>query len=175
MGGYAITLAADEMPDKVARLVYLAAAVPADGETIGLIGEHWPATVGMPFDQFMEVVELPNLGPCRRFTDQEAANKIFYADCTSEDQQWAWDHLTAQQLSISEDRFHLPRFRTAPIPKDYIVTTQDEALPPEFMSGLMQRLGLTTAFCIVASHSPFLSRPEETAILLNACALGLLG
>src|SRR5262249_16679779 len=35
MGGFAISLAADEVPDKVGRLIYLSAAVPIEGESMG--------------------------------------------------------------------------------------------------------------------------------------------
>ena len=38
----------------------------------------------------------------------------------------------------------------------------------------MKRLGLTTCVSIVSSHSPFLSRPADTAKLLDLCARGAL-
>jgi hypothetical protein len=38
----------------------------------------------------------------------------------------------------------------------------------------MRRLGLTTAVSIASSHSPFISRPADTAKLLDVCAQGAL-
>jgi pimeloyl-ACP methyl ester carboxylesterase len=96
MGGFAISLGADEVPDRIGRLIYLSAAVPIEGEAMNAatsdnVANDWPSVVGMAYDDFIDVVELPNQGPCVRLTRQEAANKLFYHDCTPEDQNWAWD------------------------------------------------------------------------------------
>lgn len=112
MGGFAISLAADEVPEKVARLVYLSAAVPIEGETMGAATDQttqndWPAVVGMPYEDFIEVVELPNQGPCVQLTKQAAANALFYHDCSAEDQDWAWEHLTPLPLAPALETFHL--------------------------------------------------------------------
>lgn len=118
MGGFAISLVADDVPDKVARLIYLSAAVPVDGQPMGLQSSaaDWAATVGMPYEDFVEVVELPNQGPCMRLTEPTAANMLFFHDCTTEDQAWAWVHLTSLPLGPANETFHLPNFATAPIP-----------------------------------------------------------
>ena len=99
MGGFAIALAADEVPDKIGRLILLSAAVPIEGEAMGAatsdnVATDWPTTVGLPYEEFLEVVEIPSQGPCVRLTKQVAANKLFYHDCTPEDQDWAWTHVT---------------------------------------------------------------------------------
>ena len=64
MGGFAISLGADEVPDKVGRLIYLSAAVPIEGEAMNAatsdnVANDWPSVVGMPYDDFIEIVELP--------------------------------------------------------------------------------------------------------------------
>jgi pimeloyl-ACP methyl ester carboxylesterase len=175
MGGFAISLAADEVPDKVARLTYLSAAVPLEGHvmrdaTEDTVAIDWADTVGLPYEDFMEVVDLPNQGPCVALTKQEAANKLFYHDCTPEDQDWAWDHLTPLPMAPAEEPFHLPRFWNAAIPRDYIVTTDDFSHSTALDNRFMERLGLSTAFSIRSSHSPFISRPADTAKLLDLCA-----
>ena len=73
MGGFAISLGADEVPDKIGRLIYLSAAVPIEGEAMNAatsdnVATDWPSVVGMPYDDFIEMVELPNQGPCVRLT-----------------------------------------------------------------------------------------------------------
>jgi pimeloyl-ACP methyl ester carboxylesterase len=179
MGGFAISLGADEAPDDVARLIYLSAAVPIEGETMGpatedTVAVDWPTVVGLPFEEFIEIVELPNQGPCTRLTRPEAPNKLFYHDCTPEDQAWAWEHLTPLPMAPANEPFHLPNFWSAPIPRDFILTTDDYSHSVELDNRFMQRLGLTTAFSITSSHSPFISRPAETAMLLDRCAAGTL-
>ena len=145
-----------------------------DAATASNVANDWPTTVGMRYDEFLEVVVLPNNGPCVRLTEQRAANKLFYHDCTPEDQDWAWEHLTPLPLALEEETFHLPRFWEAPIPRDYVVTTDDYSHTSALDNHFMQRLGLTTAYAIASSHSPFISRPADTAKVLDRCARGTL-
>ena len=109
-----------------------------------------------------------------RITKQDAANKLFYHDCSPEDQDWAWERLTPLPLAPAQERFELPRFWSSTIPRDFIVTTDDFSHPLEMDNVFMQRLGLSTAFSIRSSHSPFLSRPADSAKLLDRCAQGTL-
>jgi pimeloyl-ACP methyl ester carboxylesterase len=179
MGGFAIALAADEVPDKVGRLIFLSAAVPIEGEAMGAstadsVANEWPTTVGLAYEEFLEVVEIPNQGPCVRLTKQMAANKLFYHDCSPDDQDWAWERLTPLPLAPALESFHVPRFWDTPIPRDFILTTDDYSHSKEMDNIFMRRLGLSTAFSIISSHSPFVSQPSNTAKLLDACAGGAL-
>lgn len=169
MGGFAISLGADEVPAKISHLIYLAAAVPSSGDSIQVSGQRWPALVGLPLEEFMEDVDLPKVGRCRRFTKQSAANTIFYGDCAPADQDWAWDRLGAQPLSITEDRLDLRRLAAATIPRHYIVLTNDQAMSLSHMATALTRLGVPFGYSLATSHSPFLSRPSETAAVFAAC------
>ena len=177
-GGFGISLGADEVPERVARLVYLSAAVPIEGEAMGAATAHstdeWPERIGMAVEDFVDVIELPEQGPCVVMTNPEAANKIFYHDCAPEDQAWAFDHLTPLPLAPVSEPFHLPNFWSAPIPRDYITCTDDFTHPLSMDNEFMRRLGLGTGLSIISSHSPFISRPADTAKLLDVCASGAL-
>jgi pimeloyl-ACP methyl ester carboxylesterase len=179
MGGFAISLAADAAPDKIARLIYLSASTPIEGQAMGSATSDttvndWPDVVGMPYDEFVDMVEDPVQGPCVRITEQDAANKLFYHDCSPEDQDWAWEHLTPLPIAPALEPFHLPRFWDAPIPKDFVITTDDYSHSVAMDNVFMSRLGLSTAFSIRSSHSPFISRPAELARVLDAAAGGAL-
>ena len=119
-------------------------------------------------------MELPNQGPCVRLTSQAAANKLFYHDCSPEDQDWAWEHLTPVPLAPSLESFHIPRFWDNPIPRDFVLTTDDHSHPREMDNVFMRRLGLSIGFSIISSHSPFVCQPAHTAKVLDACARGVL-
>jgi pimeloyl-ACP methyl ester carboxylesterase len=179
MGGFAISLAADEVPEKVGRLVYLSAAVPIEGENMGAATHDttvtdWPTVVGRPFEEFTRFFELPEQGLCTEITSLDAAAKIFYHDCTPEDQAWAFAHLTPLPVTPATEVFHLPRFWNAPIPRDFVVCTDDRSHPIAMDNEFMRRLGLDTAFSIISSHSPFISRPADLAKVLDGCARGTL-
>ncbi len=177
-GGFAISLAADELPEKVGRLVYLSAAVPIEGEAMGAATsgstECWPATIGLPMEDFMSLVDVPGQGPCVSITNPEAANKLFYHDCVPGDQAWAFSHLTPLPLGPTLEPFVLSRFWAARIPRNYILCTDDHSHTVASDNEFMRRLGLSTCVSILSSHSPFISRPAETARVLDACASGVL-
>jgi pimeloyl-ACP methyl ester carboxylesterase len=178
MGGFAISLAADEVPDKVARLIYLSAAVPIEGETmhaaVSDTGGAWAEVTGVPQEEFLDFVELPNQGTCIRVTRPDVANAIFYHDCSAEDQAWAWDNLTPLPITPAMEPFVLPRFWATPIPRDFVVCTDDRSHTIADDNMFMRRLGLTTSLGITSSHSPFISRPADTAKLLDIAASGNL-
>jgi pimeloyl-ACP methyl ester carboxylesterase len=173
-GGFAISLAADEVPDRVGRLVYLSAAVPIEGEPMASATsgstELWPETTGLPVEEFMSVMEVPVQGPCVAITNPAAANAVFYHDCHPDDQAWAFSRLTPLPLGPTLEPFVVPRFWAARIPRDYILCTDDRSHTLASDNEFMRRLGLTTCLGVVSSHSPFISRPAETARLLDACA-----
>jgi pimeloyl-ACP methyl ester carboxylesterase len=176
-GGFGISLAADEVPDKIARLVYLSAAVPIQGKSqieAAPQANDWPETIGLPEEDYRAIIELPEQGPCVAITNPEAANKVFYHDCTPEDQAWAFERLTPLVIAPTLEPFDIPRFWEAPIPRDFIMCSDDYSHPVSSDNEFMRRLGLSTCFSIRSSHSPFVSRPAETAQLLDLCARGTL-
>jgi len=77
-------------------------------------------------------------------------------------------------LAPTLEPFNLPRFWNTPIVRDYILCSDDYSHPVALDNEFMKRLGLTTCVSIVSSHSPFLSRPADTAKLLDVCARGTL-
>ena len=67
MGGFAISLGADEVPDKIGRLIYLSAAVPIEGEAMNAatsdnVANDWPSVVGMPYDDFVYPTGIEGVG-----------------------------------------------------------------------------------------------------------------
>jgi len=177
LGGFAISIAADEVPEKVGRLVYLSASVPVEDatmrETAIRLDTDWSATSGRRYEDFVRVIDTPEQGPCTVVTDPAAAGEIFYHDCSPQEQAWAFEQLTPMSVEVTTTPVSVPRFWTAPIPRDYILCTDDRTHPVASDNASMRRLGLSVCGAISSSHSPFLSRPSETARLLHACASGV--
>jgi pimeloyl-ACP methyl ester carboxylesterase len=177
LGGFAISIAADEVPEKVGRLVYLSASVPVEDATMReaaiRLDTDWSATSGRRYENFVRVIDTPEQGPCTVVTDPAAAGEIFYHDCSPQEQAWAFEQLTPMSVEVTTTPVSVPRFWTAPIPRDYILCTDDRTHPVASDNASMRRLGLSVCGAISSSHSPFLSRPSETARLLHACASGV--
>lgn len=177
LGGFAISIAADEVPEKVGRLIYLSASVPVEGATMQeaaiRLDKGWSATSGRRYQDFVKVIDTHEQGTCTVVTDSAAAGEIFYHDCSPQEQVWAFEQLTPLSVEVVTTPVSVPRFWSAPIPRDYILCTDDHTHPVASDNAFMRRLGLSVCGAINSSHSPFLSRPSETARLLHACASGV--
>lgn len=167
-GGFDITLAADGAPDRVGHLVFLAAGLPIEGETLlvatggepsreeGGVSKLMDDETGM--SNFVRPDERGWLAPF----DFDAVWPFFYHDCDEATARWAFDRLTPAPPGILVEPIHLPRFWDADIPRSYIRCLQDRAKPRALSDETAGRLGVEP-LTIDSSHSPFLSRPAELA------------
>jgi pimeloyl-ACP methyl ester carboxylesterase len=151
-GGMVISQAATALR-KVARLVYLCAFMPLEGQSLLAIGAGKLA----PW--------IKELADGRTLPDLNRAAELFFGDCDAATQSWAVKQLRPQPAAPFSEAVTQPAWRA--IASTYIVCTQDRALPPE-----LQRLFAAQASDVrelAASHSPFLSQPERLAELLAGC------
>ena len=128
----------------------------------------------MAEEEYRAIIELPEQGPCAAITNPEAANKVFYHDCTPEDQAWAFERLTPLVVGPTLEPFDIPgsgKARSRATSSCAATTSRTRCSSD---NEFMRRLGLSTCFSIRSSHSPFVSRPAETAQLLDLCARGTL-
>lgn len=167
-GGFDATLGADEVPEKVSHVIYLAAALPRegrsypeamtmrnaeDGELDGDVGEM------LGYLQFSDDGAMT-------FADFDGAWKYFYHDCDEATARWAFDRLGPERFGeTTVAPVSVPNFWAADLPRSFIVCEQDRSMPRWLADTVAQRLGVEQ-LTIDASHSPFLSRPRELAELL---------
>ena len=158
MGGMVIAQAGEEHAPRVRALVYLAAFLPRDGESLG--GLAIPSAV------------TPNLRPDReagvvRF-DPAGARDAFYHDCSDADVETASARLCPQPVTPWTGGVSLGA-RYEAIPRHYVECTFDRAIP----IAEQRRMQTATPCCVhtlEAAHSPFYSMPDELAGVLDAIA-----
>jgi len=139
-----------------AHLVYVAAFVPAEGESaVSLNGRDGliNAALRVLEDGSTEVVP-------------ELADGALYADCTPEQQAWARSLLVPQAGRGA--RTAPTRFAWRTTPSTYVVCTEDRAVAPAIQRRMAERCGRVLE--LEASHSPFLSRPADVARIVADAA-----
>jgi pimeloyl-ACP methyl ester carboxylesterase len=157
MSGIVISRVAEEVPERIGHLVYLAAVVPQDGDAlIDLLTKERQESLRKLEGKAAELFgPLDALRP-NYFTDQEGADKDFYLK-----------QLTPQPLAAFFEKIPLKKFYSLTIPRTYIMGLRDKALPPELTRGFAERLGVKPVE-IDAGHDMMVVRPQEVAqILLN--------
>lgn len=159
MSGIVISKVAEEVPERVKHLVYLAAVVPQSGDAlIDLLTKERRDTLSRLHGKVKEIFgTLDQLRPMY-FTDLEGEEKEFYLR-----------QLTPQPLAAFFEKVEFKQFPKIDIPKTYVLGLKDMSLPPELTRGFAERLGVTPVE-IDAGHDLMVSRPVEVAKVLLSIA-----
>lgn len=152
MSGIIISKTAEEVPERIRHLVYLAAVVPQDGDAlIDLLPKERQESLRKLEGKATELFgPLDALRP-NYFTDQEGADKDLYLK-----------QLTPQPLAVFFEKILLKSFSNLKTPRTYILGLRDKALPPELARGFAERLGVKPIE-LDAGHDMMVSRSQEVA------------
>jgi pimeloyl-ACP methyl ester carboxylesterase len=152
-GGAIISGTAERVPDRIQRLVYLAAFLLRDGTTLAETAAKVPQIAQS------EMLELDPNGTVTVRTNM--IQPIFY-NMTEE----SWVKRAELQMSpeplrilqtpikVSEDRF-------GSIPRAYIECLRDNALPLELQRAMQADLPCDPVIALDTDHSPFFSAPDK--------------
>jgi pimeloyl-ACP methyl ester carboxylesterase len=139
----------------VARLVYLCAFMPLEGQSLFSAGGGKPA----PWVQMLEG-GLMQPDPAR-------TGELFYGDCDPEMREWAKRMVRVQSSAVIMEPLAHPAWRR--VPSTYVVCTKDMAIPADMQRDVFA-VRANEVIELQASHSPFLSQPSAVADLLAARA-----
>jgi pimeloyl-ACP methyl ester carboxylesterase len=160
-GGFAISAAAEAQPEKVRRLVYLGAYIPANGESLDALSK---TDKGTKFSQTNFV-----LGADYSYAEVLKADRamIFAQDGTSQQQEKVSGMLLREPLAPLGTPITVSA-KFAAVSKSAIVTLQDQALGPALQRSMIARAGITAVSELATGHSPFVTKPDETAAAILA-------
>ena len=155
MGGIVVSEAAERLPEKIKRLVYVSAYLLGDGQSI------------------MQIVqEDDNLAKLASYLVSDGiactlqADKIretFYGHCTESDAEWAASMLVPQPLAPFATPVRVTAERFGRIQRAYIKCLQDRTVPLSAQGRMLSATPCHDVVSIDTDHSPFLSTPREFA------------
>jgi len=157
-GGAVITEAAAGN-SKVKALVYVAAFAPDAGETLGALGERFPAPP-------LGTAVVPDSAGFL-YIDRAKVADVFANDLPKEEAAL----LAATQKPLAAAIFGEPLKAAAwkSIPSWYVVSTQDKAINPDLERFMAKRMGAKIKE-VKASHVSFISNPSEIAKVIESAA-----
>jgi len=160
MGGGPVSRAAEEAPETVAKLVYLAALMPEDGESAASMRfEEMPQSAA-------HVIRESTVEGAHEF-DPALAADIFYHRSDPEVARWAVSKLRPQADGPVAEVIRLSPARWGAVPKVYIRCTEDRALPPQAQQWLCDRAPDVRQRVMQSDHAPFLSDAPGLAAILD--------
>ena len=165
LGGIVITAVADRVGDQIGRLIYIAGYVPEDGKSATDTASFGDLDLAAYLENFD--VRYAEDGSSWWIGSLEGATNLFYHDCPPELAQWAYERLTPQQVAPSVEPIALKNFGSLSVPRTFIRCAEDRSLALDVAEGFADRLGVDPVV-FPSSHSPFLSRPKEFAVVIDA-------
>lgn len=164
MAGYPITAAAEKAPQKIARLVYLCAYVPAAGKSLVDL------RIAAPRQPPLHAIEKTEDG-LGFAVKPEAATGVFYQDCPREAAEFAISNLCVQAIAPQATALPLTA-RSQDLPRSYIRCTDDQTIPPEYQLTMTADWPRRDVHHMDCGHSPFFAVPEALAALLDQISKG---
>jgi len=159
MAGLVIPLVAERR--RVRRLVFLAAFLAVPGVSANDQRTSEPIDGTVP----PKTAEWTAVGDDVWMVGPNTATELFFHDATPEVAAWAVARLRAQSYQVSNEPSPLRRWPK--VESAYVVCGDDRALNPAWArTAARDRLGVEPVE-IDGSHSPFMTRPDELAALLE--------
>lgn len=153
-GGIVVSQAAEQCPDRVEKLVYLAAFLLRDGESLfQLVDSDKTSSLS------------PNIIPSEdgnsSTVSEKAIRDVFYGESPNEDVALARLLLTPEANSPSATPIHITENNFGRIPRIYIECLRDRVIPPLLQKRMYTALPCEKVLSMDTDHSPFFSKPEE--------------
>ena len=160
-GGIVISSVAEQRPERIRTLVYVAAMLVPNGKTL--------------FDVRAQIENLPYTTNLMMSEDEsttsvrtEAIQQIFYGECSEEDVTLARLWLLPEPVRPNATPLRLTDERYGRVPRVYIECQRDRAILPALQRKMYADLSCRKVLSIDTDHSPFFSRPQELTEYLLA-------
>ncbi|MTI24485.1 alpha/beta fold hydrolase [Fulvivirga kasyanovii] len=161
LGGLIISAAAEKRPDKVRSLVYLAAFLLKNGQSVLDISVQDSTSLIFPNTIIDSENKIVHLSP-------ERVVDLFYEDAPHESVILSQKLLTPEPLLPLSAPLTITTENYGSIDRYYITTTQDKAISPYIQEKMYTETPCKQVFHINSGHSPFFSNvPQLKNILSN--------
>jgi pimeloyl-ACP methyl ester carboxylesterase len=164
MGGMAVTQAASRCPGRVASLIYVAAFLPGEGQSLVGLTEL-PEGKG---DHVQETMVVSGEPPLAELSEEDSII-AFYNLAPPEVAKWAAGMQRPQPAVPMLDPAHLTDGYEN-IPRSYVHCTRDQANMPALQRRMMKERGVSSVIELETDHVPHLSAPDELVHAIDELA-----
>lgn len=160
MAGMIISQVAENIPAKIEKLVYVSAFLPKNGQSINSIVGKFTNNKTPDFFQFNSDYTLVSI-------NKESLPNVVCADCPDYMKEVLVKYHKAEPVKGFNDVVKLDAKFTA-VPKYYISTTQDNAVPYALQQQMIKDNGtIKKVYEMNTSHLPFVVQPDQFIKILT--------
>ena len=155
-GGTVVQKLAEELPDRITRMVFLDALIVEDGQCVF---DVLPTEYAALFNDLARASSDNSM-----LIPWEIWRHSFIQDAPEPWARALWEQLSPEPNQVNLDRLDLKRFYSLSIPSSFIYCRHDRALPPGYFHPRMSsRLGEFKLLEMDGSHEVMFTRPRELA------------
>ncbi len=162
--GITIATVAERIPDKISRLIYLAAYAPKNGDSLSRMRKRAKRQL------VIHAVELSQDRQSYTF-DLEEAPGIFYHDCSDEVIAYALPRLGPQAIAPQATPVELGEAYET-VPRSFIIASDDHTIPPEEQANIVAGWPEKDVYRLDCGHSAFFACPDKLVDLLTEISDG---
>jgi pimeloyl-ACP methyl ester carboxylesterase len=159
MGGMVITHVAEKAANRINRLVYVGAFLPASGQALTDLAYSDP-------DSKLGPNLVPSADELTLDVKKEHLVNLFINDGTQATKNLVISNYRAEPAIPFTNKVTLTDENFGAVDKVYIKTLQDVVISPGLQSRMIAAAGIKTVLEVNSSHSPFLSQPHKLSELL---------
>ena len=161
MAGMIISAVAEQVPEKIKQLVYIAAYVPMNGQSA--------YTISADDTQSLLGASLIVSADQTRFDiKKDDIINIFCQDGADEIKKLILDHYKVEPGIPFSNPVTLTDGRFGSVEKHFIETLQDHGIGNDLQKRMIKAAKISHVYQINTGHSPFLSKPDEVVDILKA-------
>ena len=161
--GIVISQVAELVPERISRLVYVTAFLPANGQSLSRLATADPGNPVASSSIISADGQLISL-------DLDKVQALLYADCPESDVALARQRLCAEPVTPFVTPVAITAERAGSVPRSYIECLNDIAIPLWFQRQMQAGMPCDAVHALPTGHSPFFAAPVELARLLDPLA-----
>jgi len=159
MGGMVITQVAEKIPNKISKLVYIGAFLPATGQSLTDLAYSDP-------DSKLGPLLIPSADQLTLDVKRDSLTYLFINDGADAEKQRVLGNYRAEPAIPFTNKVVFTKENFGAVDKVYIKTLQDIVISPGLQDRMIASAGITSVYTVNTSHSPFLSQPHAVSDLL---------
>lgn len=161
MAGQIISQVAEQLPGKISKLVYVAAYLPRNGESVSGITNTFLNNKPVDIFEFNKDYSLVSIR-------KDAIAATVCADCPDYMKELLVKYHRAEPVKGLNDKARLS-IKFASVPKYYIATKNDAAVPYAWQQQMIRNNGtIKKVVEMNTSHLPFVVQPQQFVSILTA-------
>jgi pimeloyl-ACP methyl ester carboxylesterase len=159
MAGLIISQVAEELPGQIKKLIFLAAYLPGNGQSLLALAKE---DADSHVSKYLQIDAAKGSASIAK----EGVIEVFAADAPEQVGAYIADHIKPEPLAPLATPVQLTAARFGKVNKVYIFTTNDNTVSPKLQHTMVGQTKVSKTYSLESSHTPFISIPDKVADIL---------